>query len=425
MAKRPYWLNEWFEKTIADSRFSVQITPWKNSKSWNFIDGSLSHTSGRFFKVVGVRHKQSNGTVTLRPLMEQREIGTLGFVVHGPMGERQILVQAKIEPGNIGTCQLAPTFQATASNASQVHGGIAPAYKDLFYGTEEGTLQSEQGTRFLGKLNRNVMLAIDRMLEPTPLHKWVSIPELLSLLDTDHAINTDARSVLVCAEWEQLAAKPFTSRQDAFTKLLQKSYATKKPRVLKSIASELKRLRAQESPFEIVPLEYLAGWRITDTTIESETPGAFSVVHINVVSHDREVQAWDQPIINSPGKGYADVHCTVIEGVLHFYLPPQTEAGLLHKVELGPSYLSEPGEENVPPEVPNARIHAQVVQSDEGGRFYQDATLYRLMEVDNTILQTTDIRYWLTLRDIKELLAKGGYLTNEARSALSLVLRWL
>lgn len=422
--KRPLWLNNWFNKTIDDSGFVVERIPFSASSEWRFIEDSLVHNSGRFFTIVGTRHALSNGKVEYRPLIEQREIGTLGFITHDTSAGKQILLQAKIEPGNVGICQLAPTYQATASNAARVHGGAEPAYKKFFDGVE-GTLQSEQGSRFLGKLNRNAVVSVPEAIEPTDLHRWTPVSELLRLFDIDNLINTDARSVLVCADWETLVSVPFTSAEDAFTHSLRQSYMTKRATSVKKVNSQLTKLRKRAIPLEKIALHDLPGWKITEKTIEPTKDGPFSVIQIAVTSHDREVTSWDQPIVDSHSNGLADLYCAYIQDVLCFYMPPQAEAGLLHSVELGPSYLEEPGSRVSDYAKRSAHVLASVLQSDEGGRFYQDSTHYRLLQVDQSVVDDTDLRYWLSLGEIKQLLGQGGIFTNEARSLLSLVLRWL
>jgi len=68
-------------------------------------------------------------------------------------------------------------------------------------------------------------------------------------------------------------------------------------------------------------------------------------------------------------------------------------------------------------------VVARVRQSDEGGRFYRDVTEYRVIRRPEPDPQPNSIA--LTLGELQELLLEGGWLTNEARSALSLLLPWL
>src|SRR5437870_252568 len=130
------------------------------------------------------------GRIEIRPTLavfvDQRTVGTLGFLIRG----RELLVHAKIEPGNVGFVQLAPTCQATESNARRMHGGAAPPFIDAFPRGAANALydvdQSEQGTRFLGKRNRNVLAAAARDVSLPRTHRWMDVDEVLDLTRHDY-----------------------------------------------------------------------------------------------------------------------------------------------------------------------------------------------------------------------------------------------
>ena len=145
-------LNTWLKNLVEQSDFQKKWIPLSKSSSWSLQEGKIVHKSGRFFKIIGVRFRDSQGILTDQPFINQREIGTLGFLIKEKNQNKEILVQAKIEPGNSHIIQLAPTCQATKSNSLRVHGGKEPPFSHLF--TKEhpkiisSTLQSEQGSRF-------------------------------------------------------------------------------------------------------------------------------------------------------------------------------------------------------------------------------------------------------------------------------------
>ena len=111
-----------------------------------------------------------------------------------------LLVQAKTEPGNVGIVQLAPSCQATASNRERIHGGDLPPYSEYFSGSIgeiiSDSLQSEQGTRFFGKLNRSILVMDDHVEAQYDQHCWIPFQLFRQLLTEDFLVNTDARSVL-------------------------------------------------------------------------------------------------------------------------------------------------------------------------------------------------------------------------------------
>jgi oxidase EvaA len=191
--------------------------------------------------------------------------------------------------------------------------------------------------------------------------------------------------------------------------------------------TELQSLRAAAHVPLTVPLDEVTGWRLHDGWITPVSDGPFEIYQIEVHALGREVSNWDQPIMSSFGEGYVELICGRIKGLLHFLFTPQLQAGLYNMVELGPSMVFEPGEsppENTFRSRPGATIVAECRQSDEGGRFFRDVSTYRLIDIGDV---TSDLPkgMWLTLAVIRRLLKAGGLLTNEARSALSLTLKWL
>jgi oxidase EvaA len=127
------------------------------------------------------------------------------------------------------------------------------------------------------------------------------------------------------------------------------------------------------------------------------------------------------------GEGLLELVCGRIAGLLHFLFVIQAEAGLHNLAELGPSLVVEPGEParaKTYASHPGASVLAQCRQSDEGGRFFQDISTYRLVDVGDAF-DPPDDGCWLTLAQVRTLLSQGGWFTNEARSAISLLLAWL
>jgi oxidase EvaA len=70
----------------------------------------------------------------------------------------EFCIQAKAEPGNIGTLQLSPTLQATRHNLDKVHQGKATPFAGILSGTQPASLvfsvaQNEDVGRFWRKEN--------------------------------------------------------------------------------------------------------------------------------------------------------------------------------------------------------------------------------------------------------------------------------
>jgi len=410
---------------LAEQRETQQcvVTPiaLRDSREWQLVDGAIRHRTGRYFSVVGV---EDDATGWQAPLLEQREIGTLAFIRRERAGQVEILVQAKLEPGDLGLSQLAPSVQATASNLERVHGGAAQPFADLVSPQSQrdaDSLQSEQGTRFLGKLNRNVLVTADIPSGELPTNlRWAPAQEVLAATHIHHAINTDARSVLVTAPWELLTAQaPFSRGRDAWSAALETSYQLVRTGQPELAREQITKLRAGVEP-QVLDLDQLSGWSLDLDGSVTLKGGEFVVRQIGVETNAREVAHWDQPIIDSGDQVRADLLVSVLNGVAYFDLSPSVEAGLVHRAEWGPTRIHST---TTPAPATDGRVLAQISQSDEGGRFFQDVTQYRLVRVDLPEPGPGQIR--LTLGELKPLLAQGGWLTNEARSVLSLLLRWL
>lgn len=423
------WIN--FIKSSAD--FVVNEITLDQAYDWLFENGSIHHTSRRFFNIVGVKSTDLKGLVSYYPLIEQREVGTLGFIWRDINTEPELLIHAKIEPGNIGIVQLAPSCQATESNMDRVHGGDIPPYSDIFDNNQvdviSRSLQSEQGSRFLGKMNNNILASLKNNKYPdSDIHKWFPVSEVLKMLKIDYLLNTDARSVLVCSDWKKLVGRdPFTLDNSKLSRELSTSLSRDGLfKTIRQIKERVKMLRERVAPVIIIPLTKLPGYYISDYGIFPKNKRPFCVKYIDVKTGYREVKRWNQPIIESSGVGRVDLICGRINGILHFLFRPVVEPGLLNKVELSPSEIIEPGEECPTDQKDKERVKVliQSWQSDEGGRFYQDKSLYRIIDM-GSVYSVPESWVWLSLKQVRHFLEEGGWLTNEARSALSLLLTWL
>lgn len=115
-------------------------------RGWSYRDDRVRHDSGKFFSIDGIHIKTNyrNTPEWDQPIINQPEIGFLGFIVKKFNGVMHFLMQAKIEPGNLNVVQLSPTLQATRSNYTRVHGGKSPIYLEYFNGEKDVTVLVDQ-----------------------------------------------------------------------------------------------------------------------------------------------------------------------------------------------------------------------------------------------------------------------------------------
>jgi dTDP-4-dehydro-6-deoxy-alpha-D-glucopyranose 2,3-dehydratase len=160
---------EWLSSFNSKSAIRVESITFSASKEWVFTpkQAALEHRTGGFFSVMGLHYQSRfhNNHVFQQPIIYQPEIGILGFLAKRINGELHLLAQAKVEPGNVNIVQLGPTLQATESNYKGLHGGSIPAFLSYFTKAKPfvvlvDQLQSEQGSRFYKKRNRNMVVLL-------------------------------------------------------------------------------------------------------------------------------------------------------------------------------------------------------------------------------------------------------------------------
>lgn len=416
-----YELDTWLDRVREADQFNMVSHSLDQSQEWFLHGGVIRHRTGRFFQIVGLRWLES-GSICYRPFIEQREIGTLGFVARRSEEGLELLVHAKVEPGNVQVVQLAPTCQATASNCDRVHGGKEPPYSELFARSigyrMADSLQSEQGSRFLGKINRNVFLIVPDAHVTDFQHAWIPIKLLKELLSEPFMINTDARSVLCTTPWDLFVEGTPFKGFDPFSRDLAHSYQSiVRKDILKYVQQRLNRIALKQVGVSSVSLEELPGWKLNTGNEITLTNGSLSVRHIQVSSYTREVSHWDQPIMDSGSEMVIDLFCTRKEGMLLFGFRTDWEPGFVNRVELAPSRMVTQEESKDG----RGEVKLSVRQSDEGGRFFFDISGYRIVDLGDRVHEEHEDLVWLTLSEIERLLPTGVF-TNESRSAISLLL---
>lgn len=445
---------EWLEARRRAIRCEVRRIEFGDSREWEWHEGVWRHRTGGFFTVRGLRWSvpTQSALAGQQPIMDQPEHGILGFLIQERDGCEQVLVQAKAEPGTTGEVQMAPTVQATESNYGQLHGGRSQPFIEWFEQPDPRwvlvhQLQSEQGTRFLAKRNRNMIVRLPSgaELEHGPNFRWIALHELRELLLHDHVVNTDARSVLAgipvsipVALTGMPPTSPTATPPLAHTGVSDVSTSSARPDV-DAVRSWLtqSRLRNQVRR-EVVGLDRLSGWQINEDSIHpvgaSEHPAAaFDVIHVHARCSSREVPEWDQPLIETRGQGLVALIAQRRHGTLRVLLRAAMEPGHFDSVECTatvdciPQNLRTDAQRVAQPFLERVSgdcdgLIWSVRQSDEGGRFFRDETDYRLVLLDeDEVIETPADFKWVTLDQLFELGAWGNQLTNQLRS----IVAWL
>jgi oxidase EvaA len=437
------WLNE---REAADE-MTVQRVPLADIEGWRFTAGgrALVHESGKFFSIEGmdITRTGSNPLSWQQPLINQPEIGILGLLAKEFDGVLHFLMQAKNEPGNRRQLQLSPTVQATKSNYTRVHGGAPTPYLDHFVRPGRGrviadVLQSEQGTRFLGKRNRNMVVETIDDIVVRDNFRWLTFGQIRRLLAVPNLINMDSRTVLAClpiaaSGWPEA---PLGDGPDsAFAADLRRSVQATEAdghHTDAEIASWLNDVRTEtDLDVEPVGLAALRDWRLSNLDIAHRRGKYFRVIGVSVRGR-REVDAWSQPLVAPRGTGVVAFLTRRIDGVLHVLMRAAVEPGFLDVVEFGPTVQCCPGDyADLPPErrprfydyVLNAtdNVRCDLVLSEEGGRFYHAECHYMVIECDGypEAIEPHPDFHWMTVRQLLTLVRHRNYLNVEVRSLIT------
>jgi oxidase EvaA len=388
---------------------------WSEGRSWRLAGGQLLHQTSGFFSLSGVRAESNVPELEglEQPIIVQPEVGILGLLVRLTQNGPQLLMQAKAEPGN-DLEHFLPRFPS---------GAVADS------------LQSEQGSRFLNKYNRNItVLVIGSGPEPvSELWRWVNVTGFLELMNTDFCVNTDARSALVSSDWALLSedGRPFERWRGSGgfgESLLDSVSIDHRGAEGNSLGVFLERMRnGAVLKVSLKPLEELDGWRLGDNGISDRDHAQFEVPMHRVSTGGREIGGWDQPLIRNYGELLAVLLCQRREGVLRFQLRGSAEIGFGERVQFGPSTQEYSlGGVSPLPEGREAILRAESRQSDEGGRFDRSLGTYRIVELAEGVqVEDGPDTCWATLKQIYEAVRAPGLLNNELRSTLSLLLPYL
>lgn len=429
----------WLDQRRSETDLDVSAISLNECQEWKKENGSIRHHTRGFFEIAGLRTNSIFSYLDNihQPIIHQPELGILGFVVASCGLDKYWLLQAKPEPGNVHGVQLAPTVQATYSNYSRLHGGDQTYYLQFFTSgaivLESDCLHSEQGTRFYQKFNRNAICVVPFPFTcVTDAFCWHNARMVQQLLLEDYTVNTDARSVMVTGPWRLISSDP-TPFMDSASKGwggLQSSYTAPVPKGLRrDMARRISKMRrAVRLTSQYVDIDELKHWHFTDDALSHSVNGAFKIGFYNVNAPTREIPVWDQPLLKSSRKDDIILFAQRQRGLLRFMLRFSFEVGLKGGVELGASYKKESRvplpdwlQEAVDGQV--GTVRASIEQSDEGGRFMRSKSRYSVIELPEDFSVEHDaFGFWFTLAELEALCGASKLLTNEARSAISLLL---
>lgn len=432
--------NAWFAERALRHEYQVTRTPLDRMDGWRIDDvtGDIVHQSGRFFSVRGLRAWTDARTPGewSQPILLQREIGILGILARVYDGEVKFLMQAKMEPGNINRLQLSPTVQATRSNYQQVHRGRAVPYLEHFRPPRTDrwvydALQSEQGSWFLAKRNRNLIVLTDADVEPHEDFRWLSLNQISHLLQVSNLVNMDARTVLSGLPFLLSARQALPDGQRRLGGAAAPGgRARHSTAELISWFTEAKSRHELER--ELMPLRTLPDWDLRDGEIVHRDGTHFRVIGVDVEATGREVTSWSQPLFEPCERGLIGFVGRNIDGVFHVLVRAEVEAGTHDVLEIAPTVSCIPGTYTgaLSPFRPMlvdvllgadpSRTLVDVVHSEEGGRFYHAENRYMIVNVGEDFdLDVSDDYCWMTPGQLTAFIRYGNHVNVAARCLMS------
>lgn len=346
--------------------------------AWAYDGSEIFNEKADFFRVTG--HVDPGGGEHL--LIQQKEHALVGLVTARSADGVQVLLNARAEPGLVGTTQFSSTIQSTPSNYLRKHGGAPTPFIDEVLTPPDGArvvydaLQYDWGGYYHAKVKRFriVELAQPRAAD-VPL-VWVGLETLREMLGHDHLITSDLR-----------VATAMLLRVDAGDDAVDAGTGASAPSVLTT-----------------VPISSLTRWTVTPAGVLSDTEDR-EIVWASTSSRTREVTSWVQPLMRLKEPLETSLPARRTPAGLRFAVRRATQPGL------DGTFLWFPATPGTGAEV------ARVELSAEGGRFYRHVIVASLVEAEPLEQDVT----WVSLAELERLAALPTATSLELRCLLSLV----
>lgn len=377
-------LLEWVKERNEDIQVDIRKTDFGTDTVWKYIEneGIIANPQRSFFTISGLESDKIQ-----QPILIQNEIGYLGILCKKIDGILHLLMQAKIEPGNVNKVQISPTIQATKSNFTQKHGGKRPAYLEYFLEANKheivvDQIHSEQSSRFIGKRNRNIIIVVDEdvEVEVLPNYRWMTLGQIKQLMKYDNLVNMDTRTVISCIPFHLAlpeAALPFF--QDIA--LYNSTYLGDGINHLPEIYHQINNYRMfNDKKLQLIPLHSMSDWEWQDGEFVCKNGYHFKIVFCDISIEGREVKHWAQPLFEAVGMAIFGLICCEVDGILRFIVKCKKEIGNFDGPELGPTLQLE-ADEQPTDEIERffmscykqkCGVTHDVILSEEGGRFYHE-----------------------------------------------------
>jgi oxidase EvaA len=191
------------------------------------------------------------------------------------------------------------------------------------------------------------------------------------------------------------------------------------------------RNREVEVKVEKIPFAKMTMWHSEpDGSLHHDSGRFFSIVGIDVQTDFGQNNHWRQPIILQPEVGYLGILTKEIDGVLYCLMQAKIEPGNVNCVQISPTLQATKSNysrvhEGKSPHYLEYFVNAKPeniildqLQSEQGARFMRKRNRNIIIKVDEDVPVLEDFR-WMTLGQIKELMAYDNMVNMDTRTVLS------
>lgn len=396
------------------SIFKKKKIKFKNVDNWKF-DHSIIHSSKKFFKIYGYLIKSNfpKKISFFQPLISQNELGYLVIFKAKKKNKSFFLLQLKAEPGNQNIIQLSPTIQATKSNYSRVHGGKRTKFLEYTKNVKNFLLninQPEQGSRYLGKFNRNIIIKTNKLKNLPQNFTWIGRNELIKLSKKNNLLNMDTISILSCYLKKNDIDNPIQSYKE-----LIKIYLEFKDKFY----INLKKISLRE----------MKKWKFESDSIYDLEKKFFKIQSFNIKTNFREVSKWSQPLISDHYKalnvllirkhnGTPNYLCQII--LEPGYKNPKFTSTIMLKNFQNKNFKYQSNSFIKENNIKIKKKIFEVINSDEGGRFNNNQSLNYVYEVSECEITKRQNYIWISYNQMLKLIEKK-LITIELRNLFGII----
>ena len=184
---------------------NVERIPLKFVKNWIKTENQIYHENEKYFSVIAIAVQADNREVTqwTQPLIKPQKAGLIAYITKSINGTLHFLIQAKVEPGNFDTIEMAPTVQCITDSYEQDQPEERPAFLDYILKVSpnkirSSTMQSEEGGRFYRESNRCLIIEVDDdfSLEVPQNFMWLTLGQIKEFVKYNNYVNIEGRCLL-------------------------------------------------------------------------------------------------------------------------------------------------------------------------------------------------------------------------------------